>query len=229
MAKGKDLSSEQNISEVLAMLKQSVDTDGSDANDFEETPPTNAGSMSEEDLKQRLRMQYMSSEAEDETGESDIYEIDEAFLDEAVTEPEEEPQEEPQEELEKEIEEELDDEPLTVDDINAAEVQSVACPADAQEIGIPVGMREISKHRKLDDLVLIASHIYLVELSAVSIGKHHIVSDHSCISRHGKLIGLCHRARLRKAIYQGKGLHTTPVLSDHQSLTAVSHPFSYYT
>ena len=58
MANGKDLSSEQNISEVLAMLKQSVDADGAKSDAFDEVSPTNADSMTEDDLKQMLRMQY---------------------------------------------------------------------------------------------------------------------------------------------------------------------------
>ena len=94
MANGKDLSSEQNISEVLAMLKQSVDADGAKPDAFDEVSPTNADSMTEDDLKQMLRMQYMASESEDEAEESDTYEIDESFLEEAVEEAVEETVEE---------------------------------------------------------------------------------------------------------------------------------------
>lgn len=137
MARGKDLSSEQNISEVLAMLKQSVDTGGSEMGTIDEIAIANPDGISEEDLKQKLRIQYMASEAENETNGHDTYKIDEEFLQEAVngseaeveedaeeefeSEFEEEFEEEPKEEFEEEQLAEIDDAPLTVEDINAAE------------------------------------------------------------------------------------------------------------
>ena len=115
MAQGKDAAQEQNISQVLEMLKRSY-SENSDEDTFAEsaTEQETNDAMSAEDLQKQLKMQYSADKDEYSEMADDSYHIDTEFLTEAEKEPEEEPEEEieeePEEELEEEPEEEIEEE-----------------------------------------------------------------------------------------------------------------------
>ncbi len=109
MENNKDSAQNQNISEVLEMLKQSYSAD-STPNESIDVPDTSS-SMSDDDLKEMLRTQYISDRKDSyESCDGETYDIDEEFLESAQTEPEEEIEEELEEELEEDLEEDLEEE-----------------------------------------------------------------------------------------------------------------------
>ena len=112
MAQKSETPNQQNISEVLEMLKRSYSEDTPQGND--EPISDNTEGMTEEELKEKLRLQFSADSLETtQKIEDDTYYIDEDFLAEAESdieeeleeEIEEEPEEEPEEELEEELEE----------------------------------------------------------------------------------------------------------------------------
>lgn len=118
MSERKDIPEQQNISDVLEMLKQSYSADS--AQTVSETIDNDAHgseSMSDEELKAKLRMQFMAENAaEPPKPEYDSYSIDEDFFAEAEPESEETVMEEA---VEEEVGEELESD--TLEEINFAE------------------------------------------------------------------------------------------------------------
>ena len=113
MAKDKDAAQEQNISQVLEMLKRSYSDDGENSatDAVQQIQNDDMSYMSDEDLKKQLRMQYSAQKGEQTDSTEDSYQIDADFLTEATEgAPDEELEKEP-EELEEELEEEEDTTP----------------------------------------------------------------------------------------------------------------------
>lgn len=107
MENNRDSAQNQNISEVLEMLKQSYSDDSSSNNEIDVSDTPEA--MSADDLKEMLRMQYISNKKDlYESADGEAYNIDEKFLESAQVE-QEEPEEELDEFEEVETEEELDE------------------------------------------------------------------------------------------------------------------------
>ena len=111
-----------------------------------------------------------------------------------------------------------------VSNIDAAEIKCITCPADPQKIGVPVSAREISENREFYDLVLEAVHIYAIQLSAVTIRKHHIIFYNSCIPWHRKLVCPCLWTWFSQRIDNCQFPNLGPILSDHQTFIAFSDP-----
>ena len=127
--KSRDPEQQQNISEVLEMLRQSYveddkETEKDDTADFE----SKSGDMSDDDLQQMLRKQFIIGEPEANEKTEESYDIDEEFLEEAskmTLEPEAELEEvaEAEEEIEELVDDELpwDEEPEEVEETEETE------------------------------------------------------------------------------------------------------------
>ena len=113
MASNKENSSEQNISEVVAKLRETMAADSSAQAPVEAVVDESPAGISDDDLQQILRKQFMLDSVNEESEAGDDYAIDEEFLEEAIEiaeSPEEESKEEADEELEEEPKEELEEE-----------------------------------------------------------------------------------------------------------------------
>lgn len=109
MAHNSETPNQQNISEVLEMLTRSYNEDTPQSND--EPASDNIETMTEDELKEKLRLQFSSANLETTSkSHDDTYYIDEDFLAEAEVEVEEEPEEALEGELEEELEEALEEE-----------------------------------------------------------------------------------------------------------------------
>lgn len=112
--KGREPEEQQNISEVLEMLRQSYVEDEKEDKSEEPSYEGRSEDVSYDVLQQMLRRQFMTEDGAKDDGEKadESYEIDEEFLEEASAELEE-PEAEAEEEIEEELEEELpwDEEP----------------------------------------------------------------------------------------------------------------------
>ena len=109
MATGKDNAQEQNISEVLEMLKRSYsESSESDAFTDASTVQNKNDVISDEDLKKQLKMQYSAEKEEHLEPIEDAYQIDDDFLAEAE-DIEEDIEEDTEEDIEENIEEDIEE------------------------------------------------------------------------------------------------------------------------
>ena len=108
MSQNKDMPEHENISDILEELKRSYETEGKET--VSESRASNLPQMSEDELKEKLRMQFMSDgESASSDAEQDGYFIDEDFLEEARLEEPEVMEEQEELEIEDELEPELEE------------------------------------------------------------------------------------------------------------------------
>lgn len=121
MENNKDSAQNQNISEVLEMLRQSYSGDSPSNNEID--APDTPEAMSADDLKEMLRTQYIADKNDlYESTDSETYNIDEKFL-EGVQLEQEEPDEEGEEDSDEEPEEAFKEE---LEEVEAEEFDELA-------------------------------------------------------------------------------------------------------
>jgi len=158
MPDNKDRANEQNIAEVLEMLKQSYGEEKNTA-DVDELVNESNGAISEDELKEKLRMHFPTEDEIESDYEKDSYHIDEDFFRDA--EPVEAPEETIEEVLEEEIEQTVDepegfdaapwDDTENITEDAVAEIEQAEDAVGTEEIEEPEGFEEIEEPKSIVD------------------------------------------------------------------------------
>ena len=169
--------SEQNIAEVLEMLRQSYGEEGTPV-EVSEIAEDNSGVLSEDELKEKLRMQFSTKDEVESDFENSSYHIDEDFFEDAepeeefsVTEETEEAIDVPEEERSQAIEEpfeeieEIETEELIelvdeneIEEYEDLSIQDEEAPTFEQEETVEIDEDIIDPEEKemLQDMIVVA-------------------------------------------------------------------------